>query len=205
MFRFCRNSVVGRPNKFTVGSKHRFQSEVKENQKSEPLEVRRHRGPPMRNLDFPLRSLMFDPLKMFSDMDSVRRTLFKDMDHYFGPGTGFADLEKFVSPKADIYENEKKDGYIVEVELPGVPKGEVKIELENDLLTISADRKTEKVEEDKEKSYYRKEISSGSFKRQFALPEHIDSAGVKATMDHGVLKITLPKSEKNSGVKINVD
>jgi HSP20 family protein len=96
-----------------------------------------------------------------------------------------------VVPAVNI--SQTKDSYNVEVAAPGMKKEDFKVEVENDVLTISAENKEEK--EEKSKKYTRREYSYTSFSRSFVLPEGVKSEAVKATYKDGVLSIALPKTE----------
>lgn len=93
------------------------------------------------------------------------------------------------SPKVDISENDK--ALNVHAELPGIKKEDIKLEVHNNTLTISGERKHEK-KEDTEK-YHRFERSYGKFSRSFSLPQGVDPATVQATYADGVLNVSIPK------------
>ena len=96
-------------------------------------------------------------------------------------------------PAVNIKEDENV--FEVEVAAPGLKKNDFKIELENDILTISSEK--EKHEEKSDENYKRKEFSYSSFQRTFSLPENkVDGDKVKAAYVDGVLHITLPKREE---------
>ena len=95
-------------------------------------------------------------------------------------------------PIVDISETDAE--YLIKAELPEVKKEDVKVTVENGVLTLQGERRQEK--EDKGKKYHRVERSYGSFVRSFTLPESIDESGVKAEYKDGVLNLHLPKSEK---------
>lgn len=96
------------------------------------------------------------------------------------------------APLVDIVEDEKE--YLIKAELPEVKKDDLKISVQNDVLTLTGERTFEK--EDKGKKYHRVERAYGSFARSFTLPEDADAGKVNAEFQHGVLKVHLPKSEK---------
>ncbi|MFA4954469.1 MAG: Hsp20/alpha crystallin family protein [Patescibacteria group bacterium] len=106
-------------------------------------------------------------------------------------------------PAIDVYDT--KDAVVIETALPGVNAQDVKLDVENGILTISgsSERKTE-VEE---KDYYRKEIRAGSFMRQVALPSGVKEDQAKASFKDGILKIEMPKTEqiKSKSIKIDVN
>ena len=96
------------------------------------------------------------------------------------------------TPSVDISETDVE--YQIKAEIPDVKKEDVKVTLEDGVLTIQGQRKQEK--EDKGTKYHRIERSYGSFVRTFSLPDVIDDAKVKAEFKDGVLNLHLPKSEK---------
>src|SRR5213080_862569 len=96
-------------------------------------------------------------------------------------------------PLADITEDDKE--YVIKAELPDVKKEDVRVTVENGVLTISGERKFEK-EEKKKKKYHRIERAYGTFVRTFSLPDVADAGKVKAEFKNGVLTVHMPKSEK---------
>jgi len=104
-------------------------------------------------------------------------------------------------PTADITEDDKE--YLIKAELPDLKKEDVKVTVENGVLTISGERKFEK--EQKEKKYHRIERAYGRFVRSFALPDDADPGGVKADFKDGVLTVHLPKSERARPTQIEVN
>ncbi|MDH5347205.1 MAG: Hsp20/alpha crystallin family protein [Nitrospira sp.] len=104
------------------------------------------------------------------------------------------------TPSVDISETESE--YQIKAEIPDVKKEDVKVTLEDGVLTIQGERKYEK--EEKGKKYHRIERSYGSFVRTFSLPDVIDDDKVKAEFKDGVLNLHLPKSEKAKPKAIEV-
>jgi len=95
-------------------------------------------------------------------------------------------------PAVNIREN--TDGFELELAVPGGKKDDFKIEVENDVLTISSEVKSEN-EETKE-NYTRKEFIYASFKRAFTLPETVESSKIDAKYKDGILRVALPKKEE---------
>lgn len=95
-------------------------------------------------------------------------------------------------PTVSIAETEA--AYEFAVDVPGIKPEEVKVEFHDGALTISGERKEEK--EEKGKTFHRMETTFGSFQRTFALPGVVDDAKITAVAANGVLKVTLPKSQK---------
>lgn len=96
------------------------------------------------------------------------------------------------TPSVDISETDAE--YVIKAELPEVKKEDVKVTVENGVLTLQGERRHEK--EEKGKRYHRIERSYGSFVRSFAIPETVDEGGVKAEYKDGMLNLHLPKSER---------
>ena len=104
------------------------------------------------------------------------------------------------SPLVDITEDDKE--YLIKADLPEVKKEDVKLTVQDDVMSISGERKYEK--EEKGKKYHRVERAYGSFMRSFTLPEDADGSKVSAEYKDGVLKVRLPKSEKAKPKSIEV-
>lgn len=104
------------------------------------------------------------------------------------------------SPSSEITEEENQ--YLLKVDLPGVKKEDVKVEVSGDTMTIKAERKTEK--EEKSKKRFLSEISYGSYVRSFSLPQSIDEKKVDAKFENGVLQIAIPKTETSKSKQISV-
>jgi HSP20 family protein len=103
-------------------------------------------------------------------------------------------------PTVDISETDGE--YLIKAELPEVKKEDVKVTVENGVLTLQGERRQEK--EEKGKRYHRVERSYGSFVRSFSLPESVDEGAVKAEYKDGVLNLHLPKTEKVKPKAIDV-
>jgi HSP20 family protein len=103
-------------------------------------------------------------------------------------------------PAADVYEDEHN--VILKLEIPGVNEEDLKVSVENNILTIQGERKFEK--EEKEENFHRIERRYGSFTRTFRLPNTVDSDRVEAGYDKGILKITLAKRAEAKPKQIKV-
>ncbi len=95
-------------------------------------------------------------------------------------------------PPVDILE--QPDAIRITAEVPGVKPEDVKISLENNVLTIHGTK--EQVAEERTERVHRYERTYGAFERSFTLPTTVDANNIKATYEHGVLTVTLPKVEK---------
>ncbi len=126
-----------------------------------------------------------------AEFEQMTKRLARMFDEAWGPGwptTGLWGQEHF-QPAADLEETD--DAYIVEVELPGVDKGDVDIELVGRRLTISGERK----ERERAGILRRRTRTVGRFLHEVVLPGETNDEGVSATMANGVLTITVPKAE----------
>jgi len=107
--------------------------------------------------------------------------------------------ETFKAP-VDIFETDKE--FEIQLSVPGMSKNDFKIEVNEDNLTISGERKL--VKEGSEKKFHSIETSYGNFSRSFSVPKNIDQDNIKASYENGILSLTLPKSEKSLEKKIKV-
>ena len=104
-------------------------------------------------------------------------------------------------PRVDVNETDKE--VTIEAELPGIDKKDVKVEIQNNVLTISGERKSEKKVE--EENCYVAERHYGKFERTFTLSDTVDSNKISAEYKNGVLKLSLPKTEKALPKEISVE
>jgi HSP20 family protein len=106
------------------------------------------------------------------------------------------------TPLADITENDRE--YLIKAELPEMKKEDVKVTVENGVLTISGERKFEK--EEKKKKYHRVERGYGTFMRSFTLPDDAEAGKIKADFKNGLLTVHLPRTEhaKPKQIEVNV-
>lgn len=119
------------------------------------------------------------------------RTFPSMFDEFFGDmATGMKDFTSHV-PSVNIKEEDER--FILEMSAPGYNKEEVKLTVEDDVLTIVGEHKVEN--EDKGEKYITREFSKGSFKRSFNLNGMVDPDKVKAEFDNGILTVGMPKVE----------
>ena len=105
------------------------------------------------------------------------------------------------APRTDVREREKD--FLIDVELPGIEKKDIKVEVKNDVLTISGERNDE--HEVSEKGYRNVERHYGKFERSFTLPDTVKAENITAAYKNGVMTLTLPKTEKALPKEITVD
>lgn len=126
------------------------------------------------------------------------------MDGFFG--RRFPRLSRtevaVVAPDIEMYDH--KDEIVVKAELPGLDKGDIRVTVDGDLLTIKGERKREK--ETKDEDYYLCESSYGTFSRTIDLPVAVKPDKIMAVLNNGILQVRLPKAEeaKKNHVAIEV-
>jgi HSP20 family protein len=96
------------------------------------------------------------------------------------------------APAVNVLEDDRS--FRIEMAVPGMSKEDFRINLENDVLTVSSEHKENK--EEKNQRYMRREFSFNTFKRSFQLPDNIDTEHIKATQEDGILSVELPKKEE---------
>ena len=143
-----------------------------------------------------MRVIRWEP---FRDLDHVFDRFFADAYHRFPREAGDPAANGW-APLADV--SETAGEYLIKAELPEVRKEDVKVTVENGVLTLSGERKFEK--EEKDKRYHRIERAYGSFTRSFSVPDDADDSKVSAEFKDGVLTVRLVKSEKSRPKAIDV-
>ena len=117
----------------------------------------------------------YNPFRMFDDFEK-----------------NFWNSNELAEFKTDIKDNGNE--YVMEADLPGFKKENIKIDIENDTLTITAERKNENSEKDDKGNYIRRERSYGSFSRSFDISD-VDADHISAEYKNGVLEMILPKTQ----------
>jgi HSP20 family protein len=120
----------------------------------------------------------FDPFKQLKEIE-------KNLYSQVGNNEGVTAFVPTVNTR------ESENGYHVDVDLPGVKKEDIKVDLNKGILTISGERKTK--EEINQEDYYKIETYFGKFSRSFTLPDSADIENIEAKSDNGVLEIFIPK------------
>ena len=138
------------------------------------------------------RKNVWDPFAEFHELQNRLTTLFGRAALRPGGGEDAVTVADW-APAVDISEDDKE--FLVKAELPGLKREEVKVTVENGVLSIAGERKSEK--EEKDKRYHRVERSYGSFVRSFTLPEGVDTGKVTAEFKDGVLHLRLAKGPKS--------
>lgn len=125
-----------------------------------------------------------------NDVWGLQSDINRLFDAFMTPFEGH-EFKNAVTPKLDIAE--LKDKYEIKAELPGMDEKEINLSVDDGVLTISGEKKSET--ENKDKGYYLKECSYGSFSRTVRLPENIADDKIAAKFTNGVLTIDMPKKE----------
>ena len=145
------------------------------------------------------RRNVWDPFQELNELQNRLNTLFGRAA--LRPGNGEESLAVAEwAPAVDISEDDKE--FVIKAELPGLKREEVKVTVEDGVLSISGERKTEK--EEKNKKFHRVERSYGSFLRSFTLPDGADATKVNAEFADGVLNVRLAKTPKAQPKTIEV-
>jgi HSP20 family protein len=130
------------------------------------------------------------------EMDEAQNRLNRFFLGGFPNRTGSGEIHSLAvadwSPEVDISEDDR--GYLLKADLPEMKKDDVRVTVEDGILNVSGERKTEK--EDQKRKFHRIERSYGTFRRSFTLPEDADSTKVTAEFRDGVLKVHLPTTTK---------
>lgn len=130
----------------------------------------------------------WNPFADFGNLPTQWNTLLPRFFAGTNGHTNLIDAEDW-QPAADIEEDDKQ--YLITVDLPEVKKEDIKISIDNGILSITGER--DKKEEVKDKTFHRIERFHGSYQRSFQIPENINEDKLSASLKDGALKITLPK------------
>lgn len=142
--------------------------------------------------------IRWEPARELQSVQSEMNRLFNTLFESPAPAANGASRRWI--PAMDLVESE--NDFVLRADLPGLTEGDVKIELQDDVLTISGERQAE--HEERKEGYYRIERSSGSFARSLTLPEGVDAAKIKANFERGVLEVRVPKPELRKPHKVEI-
>ena len=139
----------------------------------------------------------------YRPLDSVfamPRDLGRLMDDVFGGGDPGENLRQWL-PATDV--SETPEAVTLRLEVPGLSRDQIKIAIENTVLTVRGEKRQETSSESEK--FRRTERSFGSFERSFSLPAYVDSGRVQASLQDGVLSITLPRREETRAREIQIE
>lgn len=127
----------------------------------------------------------------YNTTDFVPATFSSLIDRFFNDTMTRSGGSSF-QPRVDIVENDKS--FELHVAVPGMNKEDFQIEMKDNFLTVSGERKF--TDEKKDANWHSIETQYGSFSRSFSLPENVDSSKIAAKYSNGILEVSIPKDEK---------
>jgi len=144
--------------------------------------------------------IRWEPTRELSSLQGEMNRLFSAFFDGPGPGAnGGAGMINRWIPAMDLVEQDEH--YVLRADLPGMREDDVSIELENNVLSISGERKHESAEG---KGFYRLERASGAFSRSLTLPEGVDAEAIAASFQNGVLELRIPKPEQRKPHRVRI-
>ena len=140
----------------------------------------------------------WDPAR---ELDSLQGEMNRLFDGFFGTqkGNGGGSLRRWI-PSMDLVE--AGDELVLRADLPGMSEDDVAIEIKDNVLTVSGERRSE--HEEKNESFYRAERAFGSFSRSLTLPEGVEPDSVSANFDNGVLEVRVPKPQERQPHRVAI-
>jgi HSP20 family protein len=142
----------------------------------------------------------WEPARELSSLQSEMNRLFNTFfDTPTTTGGNGGAVRRWI-PSMDLVETEEH--FVLRADLPGLSQEDVAIELEDNVLTVSGERRAE--HEDKKEGFYRVERSFGQFRRSLTLPDGVDADAITATFDKGVLEVRIPKPEERKPRKVAI-
>ena len=144
--------------------------------------------------------IRWEPVRELNTIQTEMNRLFNTFFEAPVPeGNGPSAIRRWI-PAMDLVET--GDDFVLRADLPGLSEGDVNIELEDNVLTISGERKSQR--EERKEGYYRVERASGAFARSLTLPEGVDPERIQANFDRGVLEVRIPKPEQRKPRKVTI-
>ncbi len=139
----------------------------------------------------------YTPTRTLRDLQREVDDIF---DQFFGRTRGDGSSSAVWAPQTDLSETD--DAFRIRLDVPGLEKDDININLQNNTLTVSGSRSSERTEEEEE--YVRVERAFGNFHRTFTLPDAVDAENIEAAYDSGVLTIHVPKTEESTRRQIEI-
>jgi HSP20 family protein len=133
-----------------------------------------------------------------SEMNRLFNTFFDSPSTASGGGNG-SSVRRWL-PAMDLVETDTH--FVLRADLPGLSEEDVAIELEDNVLTVTGERKAE--HEDKREGFYRVERTFGQFRRSLTLPEGVEAEAIEARFDKGVLEVRIPKPEERKPRRVAI-
>ena len=142
----------------------------------------------------------WEPFRELSSLQTEMNRLFNTAFDTTSGGAGSAGGARRWTPAMDLLETD--DHFVLRADLPGMNESDVSVELEDNVLTVSGERKTE--HEERREGFFRMERAYGSFSRSLTLPQGVDADEVSAAFDRGVLEVRFPKPAQRKPRKISI-
>ena len=133
------------------------------------------------------------------ELQSIQQEMNRLFDTVFDAPAGSGGTRRWI-PAMDLVESD--DHFVLRADLPGLDEGDVKIEVQDKVLTLSGERRFE--HDAKKDGFYRVERGSGSFSRSLTLPEGVDLDAIAAKFDRGVLEVRIPKPEQRRPRRVQI-
>lgn len=186
--------------------------EIKTEQPVETKEETKKGAPVEEKKSEQITTRKYAPLSTFRTIDRFFNDLTRWFDDILWTPSRFWDFEPlslsifnedpfFRTPLANI--TDEGDYYNLTAELPGLEKGDLEITIHDGSLEIKGEKKEE--HEEKKEGYFRREYGSSSYYRSFGLPDDVLEDNIEATLDKGILKLTLPKKEEEKKEKKKIE
>jgi HSP20 family protein len=143
--------------------------------------------------------IRWEPARELNSLQSEMNRLFNTFIDTPLPNGGVVGQRRWL-PAMDLVETD--EDFLLRADLPGLSEKDVNVELEDNVLTISGERKSE--HQERKEGFYRVERASGSFSRSLTLPEGVNPEAIKAGFDRGVLEVRIPKPEERKPRKVAI-
>ena len=143
--------------------------------------------------------IRWEPVAELNTIQNEMNRLFNTFFEQPAPGRGNGGARRWM-PAMDLVET--ADHYVLRADLPGLSDEDVNVQLEDNMLTISGERKAE--HESEQEGYYRLERAFGAFLRSLTLPDGVEPDGVQAHFDRGVLEIRIPKPAQKKPRQVQI-
>jgi HSP20 family protein len=143
--------------------------------------------------------IRWEPARELNTLQTEMNRLFNTFFDSPAPNGGTVAQRRWLPPM-DLVETD--EDFVLRADLPGLSEDDVKIELEDNVLSISGERKSE--HEERKEGFHRVERASGSFLRSLTLPEGVNAEAIRANFDRGVLEVHIPKPEERKPRKVAI-
>lgn len=142
-------------------------------------------------------------IRRYDPFENINQEFNRMIERYFGmpqAGEEASSALAMWNPRMDVFE--KEDAVTVKFDLPGMEGKDIQVTVDNNVLTVSGERRYEK--ETEAENCHRMECAYGTFSRSFTLPRSVDPTNIKANYKNGVLRLTMPKKEESKPRKIDI-